>query len=259
MARTVTDAAILLGAMVGHDKADPITSDAVRNAAKDYTKFLDADGLRGARLGLVMQYTTRPELKEYAKKYIQILRASGAELIDVTFTPDYSRLGDDRLNVLEYEFKTDLAKYLTSRGSKYKSLDDLIEFNTENKEKEMPKFAQELFQQSAEKGSLTDKSYTEALARIKSATREDGIDAVLAKGKLDALVCPTSGVTWAIAAVAGYPYITVPLGLREGTATGMGFFGRAFSEPSLIKYAYAFEQKTKGRVAPLFLSTYPKK
>ena len=259
MARTVTDAAILLSAMTGTDKSDAITSDAAKNAAKDYTKFLDADGLRGARLGLVMQYTTRPEMKEYARRYIQVLRDAGAELIDVTFAPDYSKLGDDRLNVLEYEFKTDLAKYLTARGSKHKSLADLIEFNDENKEKELPKFGQELFQQSRDKGELTDKSYIESLTKIKKATREDGVDAVMTKDKLDALVCPTSGVTWAIAAVAGYPYITVPIGLRENTATGMAFFGRAFSEPSLIKYAFAFEQKTKGRVTPQFLSTYKKK
>jgi len=259
MARTVTDAAILLGAMTGTDKSDAITSDAAKNAAKDYTKFLDADGLRGARLGLVMQYTTRPEMKEYARRYIQVLRDAGAELIDVTFAPDYSKLGDDRLNVLEYEFKTDLAKYLTARGSKHKSLADLIEFNDENKEKELPKFGQELFQQSRDKGELTDKSYIDSLTKIKKATREDGVDAVMTKDKLDALVCPTSGVTWAIAAVAGYPYITVPIGLRENTATGMAFFGRAFSEPSLIKYAFAFEQKTKGRVTPQFLGTYKKK
>jgi amidase len=197
-------------------------------------------------------------MKEYAQKYIQVLRDAGAELIEVTFSPDYSKLSDDRLNVLEYEFKTDLAKYLTARGAKYKSLDDLIKFNDENKEKEMPKFGQELFQQSRDKGELTDKSYIDALAKVKKATRDDGIDAVLAKDKLDALVGPTSGATWSIAAVAGYPYITVPLGLRENTATGMAFFGRAFSEPALIKYAYAFEQKTKGRVTPQFLNAYKK-
>jgi amidase len=259
MARTMTDAVILLGAIVGRDKADAITAEAAKHGGRDYTKFLDADGLKGARLGVVMQYTTRPELKEYFGKYIETLRNAGATLVDVTFTPDYSKLADDRLNVLEYEFKTDLAKYLNARGAKYKSLDDLIKFNDENKEKEMPKFGQELFLQSRAKGELTDKTYVDALAKIKKATREDGIDAVLAKDKLDALVGPTSGAAWSIAAVAGYPYITVPIGLRENTATGMGFFGRAFSEPSLIKYAYAFEQKTKGRTAPKFLATYPKK
>ena len=122
----------------------------------------------------------------------------------------------------------------------------------------MPKFGQELFLQSHAKGELTDKAYVDALAKIKRLTREEGIDAVIIKDNLDALVGPTSGATWSIAAVAGYPYITVPLGLRENNVTGMGFFGKAYSESNLIKFAYAFEQKTKGRVTPQFLATYPK-
>ena len=259
MARTVTDAAILLSAMVGRDKTDSITAVADKQAQKDYTKFLDADGLRGARLGVVMQYTQRPEMKEYYRKYLDVLRDAGATLVDVTFTPDYSKMADDRLNVLLYEFKTDLAKYLNARGAKYKTLDDLIKFNDENKDKELPKFGQELFLQSRDKGELTDKAYLDADAKIRKATREEGIDALLAKDKLDALVGPASGATWSIAAVAGYPYITVPVGLRENTVTGFGFFVRPFSEPALIKYAYGFEQKTNGRVKPGFLATYPKK
>jgi amidase len=207
----------------------------------------------------VMQYTQRPELKEYFRKYIEVLREAGATLVDVTFAPDYSKLADDRLNVLLYEFKTDLVKYLSARGVKYRSLDDLIKFNEENKEKEMPKFAQELFQMSRDKGDLTDQSYLDSIAKLKRATREDGIDALVTREKLDALVAPTTGATWAIAAVAGYPYITVPLGLRENNVTGMGFFGRAHSDATLIKFAYAFEQRTKGRVTPTFLPSYPKK
>ena len=259
MARSVTDAVLLLQAMIGRDKADSITADAEKRGAKDYTKFLDAEGLRGARLGLVMQFTTRPELKEDFRKFVEAIRDAGATLVDVTFTPDYSKLADDRLNVLLYEFKTDLAKYLTARGVKYKNLEDLIKFNEENKEKEMPKFGQELFLQAQAKGDLSDQPYLDALARVRKATRDEGIDAVMAKDKLDALVAPTSGATWSIAAVAGYPYITVPVGLRDNTPSGMAFFGRPFSEAQLIKYAYAFEQKTKGRVTPQLLPTYPKK
>ena len=161
--------------------------------------------------------------------------------------------------MLLYEFKADLNKYLAVRGSKYKTLEELIKFNDENKDRELPKFGQELFLQAQAKGDLSDKAYTDALANIKKATREEGIDAVLAKDNLDALVGPTGGTAWSIAAVAGYPSITVPLGLRENSATGMFFFGRAWSEPQLIKYAYAFEQKNRGRVAPQFLPTYPKK
>jgi amidase len=260
MARTVTDAAILLEAMVGRDKADWMITHAGKPPAKnDYTKFLNPDGLRGARLGLVMQFTTRAEVKEYFKKYVDVIREAGATLVDVTFTPDFSKLSDDRTNVLKFEFKAALNKYLVARGAKYKTLDDLIKFNEENKDKELPKFGQELFIDSAKKGELSDPAYLEALHRIRKATREDGIDAVMAKEKLDALVAPTSGASWSIAAVAGYPYITVPVGLRENTVSGMGFFGRPFSEPTLIKYAYAFEQKTKGRVVPQLLATYPKK
>ncbi|MFN6962346.1 MAG: amidase [Pyrinomonadaceae bacterium] len=262
MARTVADAAILLGALTGRDKNDAITADAEKKGASDYTKFLDPNGLKGARLGLVMQYLPRQNAEQwraYYQPFIDKLREAGATLVEVMFTPDYSKIADDRLNVLLYEFKTDLNKYLAARGARYKTLADLIKFNDENKEKEMPKFGQELFLQAQEKGDLTDKAYLDALAKIKKATREDGIDAVLAKDHLDAIVGPTSGATWSIAAVAGYPYITVPLGLRDNTATGMAFFGRPWSEPSLIRYAFAFEQQTKGRVAPQYLATYQKK
>ena len=259
MARTVTDAAIMLGAMAGRDKSDPATVDADKKAAKDYTKFLDADGLRGVRLGVVMQFTQLPELKTFYQPYIEKLRDAGAILVDVTFTPDYSKISTERTDVLLYEFKTDLNKYLAARGSKYRTLEELIKFNEENKDKELQLFGQELFVQSQAKGGLTEKAYIDALAKVKLAAREEGIDAVLAKDKLNALIAPTGGATWAIAATAGYPYITVPLGLRENTSEGMAFFGAAFTEPTLIKYAYAFEQKTKGRVTPQFLPTYPKK
>ncbi len=260
MARTVTDAAILLGAMVARDKRDAVMPFAGKVPEKeDYSKYLDPNGLNGARLGLVMQYTTRAELKEFYKRFIEVLRSAGATLVDVTFSPDYSKLSDDRTNVLKYEFKTDLKKYLTARRAKYKSLDDLIRFNEENKDRELVKFGQELFIDSAKKGELSDPAYLDALARIRRSTRDDGIDAVLAKDDLDALVGPTTGTSWSIAAVAGYPYITVPVGLRENSALGMSFFGRPYTEPKLVRYAYAFEQKTQGRVVPQLLPTAPKR
>lgn len=262
MARTVTDAATLLSAMIGADKRDAITLEASKKAAKDYTRFLDPAGLRGARLGLSLQFLpqqNRDALKAYYQPFIDKLTAAGATLVEATFAPDYGKLSTDRTDVLLYEFKTDLNKYLAGRGARYKTLEDLIKFNEDNKDKELAKFGQELFIQAQAKGELTDKAYLEALERIRKATRDDGIDAVMAKDKLDAIVSPTSGTTWSIAAVAGYPYITVPTGLRENTATGIAFWGRPFSEPQLIKYAYAFEQKTKGRVIPQFLPTYVKK
>lgn len=258
MARTVTDAAIMLGAMVGRDKSDAITAAADKGGTNDYTKFLDLNGLKGARLGLVMQYTTRPEVKAFYQPFVEALRSAGATLVDVTFTLDYGKIADDRTDVLKYEFKTGLNKYLAARGAKYKTLEELIKFNEENKDRELVKFGQELFIDSQKKGELTDKAYLDALARIKKATREDGIDAVVAKNNVDALVGPTTGTSWSIAAVAGYPYITVPVGLRGSSALGMSFFGKAFTEPQIIKFAYAFEQKTKARVTPQFLPIAPK-
>lgn len=276
MARTVADAAALLSAMAGPDKQDAITADAHKKGAKDYTKFLDPNGLKGARLGLVLQFVqgrTADQTKAYYQPFIDKIRSAGATLIDVTFTPDYSKVSTQRLDVLLYEFKADLNKYLAARGSKYKTLEDLIKFNDENKEKELKLFGQELFAQAQAKADLTDKGYIDALAAVKRTSQNEGIDAVMAKDNLDALVSPTSGATWAIAATAGYPYITVPLGLREIpattnaagaaipasiAATGMAFWGKAWSEPALIKYAYAFEQLTKGRVTPQFLPTFLK-
>jgi amidase len=198
------------------------------------------------------------EVRKIMEAHFEALKASGATLIDVTFSENLAKLGDDRLQVLLYEFKTDLNKYLAERGSSYKTLADLIKYNEENKEREMPIFGQELFAQSQSKGDLTDKTYLEALQRVKRATREEGIDAVIAKDNLDAIVAPTVGATWSIAAVAGYPYITVPAGFgTDGLPLGVAFFGRAFTEPQLIKFAYAFEQKTKARREPKFLPTAP--
>lgn len=262
MARTVADAAALLTVMVGRDKKDAVTVDAEKKSAKDYTRSLDPNGLKGARLGLVMQYLPRQnteQFKAYFEPFIDKLRQAGAVLIDVTFTADYGSIGADRTSVLEYEFKADLNKYLAARGGKYKTLEDLIKFNDDNKDTELKLFGQELFIDSQKKAGLDDRSYLDSLEKIKKATRADGIDAVMEKNGLEAIVAPTSGATWSIAAVAGYPYITVPLGLRENSATGMAFFGKPFTEPALIKFAYAFEQRTKGRVTPQFLPTFQKK
>jgi amidase len=277
MARTVKDAAIMLTAMAGSDKQDPATAEADKRRAKDYTKFLDPQGLKGARLGLVMFPPQRntEAWKAYYQPFIDKIREAGATLVEVKFPDVGQNAGADRTAVLQFEFKTDLNKYLAARGGTYKTLEELIKFNDENKDKEMPKFGQELFVQSQERGDLSDKAYLDALAKVRKQSREDGIDALLAKDNLDALVGPTSGQAWSIAAVAGYPSITVPLGLRDVPAapasgnlpaapatvqsTGMFFFGMAWGEPKLIKYAYAFEQTTKGRLTPQFLPMFPKK
>ncbi len=277
MTRTVADAAVMLTALAGTDPNDPDTAEADKRRARDYTQSLDPNGLRGARLGLVT-YPPQRNLdawKAYYEPFFEKIRQAGATLVEVKF-PDFGQTaGADRTAVLQFEFKADLNKYLASRGGKYTTLEQLIKFNEDNKELELPKFGQELFIASQARGDLTDKAYTDALARIKKQTREDGIDALLAKDKLDALVGPTAGAAWSIAAVAGYPSITVPLGLRDvpalpasgnqqavaatTQAAGMFFFGTAWSEPTLIKYAYAFEQATKGRAVPQMLPTIPKK
>ncbi len=253
MTRTVADAAILLGVLVGNDKADATTVES-KKGEKDYAKFLDKDGLRGARIGVARQFIgNNAKQKETFESHLEALKSGGATLIDVAFAEDFSKMGNDRLQILLYEFKTDLNKYLAERRSPYKTLADLIKFNEENKEREMPLFGQELFLQAQSKGDLTEKAYTDAIQKVKRATREEGIDAIIAKDKLDAVVSPAVGATWSMAAVAGYPYITVPAGFADGLPVGIAFFGRAFTEPQLIKIAYAFEQKTKLRQTPKYL------
>jgi amidase len=252
MTRTVTDAAILLGILVGFDKQDSITADS-KNGLKDYTKFLDKNGLKGARIGVARAFfdTARP-LGKLTEPYLPLLKEAGATLVDVFF-PTVENFGQYQTEVLQYEFKTDLNKYLAQRKSPYKTLADLIKFNEDNKEKEMPIFGQEIFIASQEKGSLTDEKYLKALQLIKNTTRYR-IDSAIENNKLDAIVSPTGG-TWGMSAIAGYPYITVPAGFVEGIPAGLAFFGKAFSEPNLIKFAYAFEQQTKKREAPKYLPT----
>lgn len=272
MTRTVTDAAILLSAMAGTDKLDPATAEADKKRAKDYTKFLDPNGLKGARLGLMMvPPRTNPDAyKAYWAPFIDKLRAAGAILVDVTF-PDYGPTQADRTSILQYEFKTDIAKYLAQRGGRHKTLADLIKFNEDNKDTELQIFGQEILIESQKKGDLTDQAYLDAIAKVHKSVREDGIDGLMAKNDLDAFVGPM-GAGVSIAAVAGYPSIIVPVGLRDIPAStgqngsvipasiqaaGMLFFGTAWTEPKLIKYAYAFEQLTKGRVTPQFIAKMP--
>lgn len=253
MARSVADAAALLSVLVGTDKNDSITSQS-SNGQRDYTKFLSKDGLRGARIGVVRQFFGRNEkLKALIEPQFKMLEANGATLIDVKF-PSVPNFGDDELSLLLYEFKADLNKYLAGRKSQYKTLADLIKFNEENKAKEMPLFGQELFIQAEAKGDLSTPEYQKILQNLKTATQKDGIDALVVNNKLDALVSPTVGGAWSIAAVAGYPSITVPAGMIDGIPAGMLFFGKAFSEPNLIKFAYAYEQLTKARQTPKLLA-----
>jgi amidase len=271
MARTVSDAAILLGVLIGMDKTDSITSQASKGE-KDYTKFLQKDGLKGMRIGVARQYFGRnSKIDAVIEPHLKVFKDGGATLIDVKMETA-QKFGEAEYEVLLYEFKEDLNKYLQNRGGKYKTLEDLIKFNNENKDKEMPYFGQEIFEMAQEKPDLNDRAYRIALLQTKLYTQEQGIDAVMDKDKLDAIIAPSGGAAWmtdlvngdcgvfegmtSFAAVSGYPSITVPAGFVQELPVGMSFFGRAFSEPTLIKIAYAFEQATNARRKPKYLPTY---
>lgn len=271
MARSVRDAAILLGVLAGVDPRDAETKASARKSFADYTQFLDANGLRGARLGIARQYfDIGPAVTEVMDECIDLMKHAGAEIVDPVELPSFGKWGDTELEVLLYEFKADLNEYLAARGAKVKSLADCIAFNRAHASEEMPYFQQELMEQAQERGPLSDKAYKDALSKNRKLTRKDGIDAVLGKFKLDAIVGPTAGPAWVTdwvngdradsgcaspPAVAGYPHITVPAGFKFGLPLGISFFGAAWSEPKLIKIAYAFEQSRKARCKPGFAPT----
>jgi len=256
--------------MAGSDPADAITSAAAAQK-KDYTQFLQKDGFRGMKIGVARQYWGRNDkVDKVIEPHLQVLKDGGATLVDVEF-PKLQSFGDAEYDVLLYEFKEDLNKYLASRGGQYRTLADLIEFNNKNADKEMPYFGQEIFTKAQAKGDLNDRAYRLALLQTKLMTQEQGIDGAISKYGVNAFVAPSGGVAWntdlvngdcgvfessSQAAVAGYPNITVPAGYVQGLPVGISFFGPAFSEPTLIKIAFAFEQATKVRRPPRLLATY---
>jgi amidase len=272
MTRTVRDAAILLTAMAGVDPKDPPTARGARHSGRDYTESLDAGGLKGARIGI-----PRKKLFGYSdgadrigKEAIAAIKEAGAIIVDPADIPHVGDLGDPEFEVLLYEFKADLNAYLAARKGSLSSLGDLIVFNTAHKARELPYFGQEILERAQKKGPLTDPKYRQARATCLRFARTLGIDAVMTRHRLDALVCPTSGPATLIdlvngdygsggsssaPAVAGYPHITVPGGFVFGLPVGISFIGRAWSEPTLFKLAYAFEQATKHRKAPTFAAT----
>lgn len=272
MTRSVEDAAILLSALAGYDRSDAITSQASRQA-KDYTRFLDKNGLRKTRIGVARDYWGKnPELDAVLNAALDAMKNQGATLVDVKF-PTLNKFGDAEFEVLLYEFKADLEKYLVERNAPYKTLADLIKYNEDNAAREMPYFKQEIFEMAAKKGDLQTRAYRLALQKSKSLSQANGIDAAVLKNRLDAIVAPSNSPVWTIdlvngdcggnyvsssslAAVAGYPNITVPAGFIKELPVGISFFGRAFTEPVLIKTAYAFEQATKARRTPKFLPTF---
>ncbi|MHB0968470.1 MAG: amidase [Thermoanaerobaculia bacterium] len=270
MARSVADAAILLTAIAGVDSRDAKTANAAKHAA-DYTKFLDPAGLKGARIGVARQFFGfNDHVDRLLAASLDALKSAGAILVDPADMETKGKYNDEEFEVLLYEFKADLNAYLAALPPSVQSrtLADLIRFNEVNKDREMPYFGQEIFKMAEEKGPLTDKKYRDALAKCRKLSRDEGIDAVVKKHKLDALVAPTGGPPWptdwvlgdhfsggfsTASAVAGYPHITVPAGYVFGLPVGLSFFGPAWSEPTLIRFAYAFEQATKFRRAPQFL------
>ncbi|HET9651762.1 MAG TPA: amidase [Usitatibacter sp.] len=274
MARSVADAAALLTAMAGTDPRDVDTADASIHLA-DYTKALDRNALKGARLGVVRSQLTAPRNDLAAaeiQKALDVMRAQGAILVDVPELPNAGKYSQSEIDVLLTELKADMAAYLAeyAPGAKVRSLADLIAFNEANRDREMPWFGQELFTRAQEKGGLDGKEYQDALAANQRLARVEGIDRALADNRLDALIAPSNQPAWLTdfvkgdasgggfaqaAAVAGYPHVTVPAGFVHGLPVGLSFVGTAWSEPRLIALAYAFEQATKARRAPNYLKT----
>ena len=271
MARTVKDAAILLTALAGSDPNDEATKESDTNRT-DYTRFLDPSGLKGARIGIARKYFGFSDaVDDMMNALIDEMKKQGAVIVDPADLPTHGKFDDTEFTVLLYELKADLEKYLARLpDAKIRTLKDAIEFNERDRLKEMPYFAQDVFIKAEAKGPLTSKEYTDALEANHRLSRPEGIDAVMDKNQLDAIMAPTAGPAWLsdlvngdhagggssnAAAVAGYPDITVPAGSVFGLPVGVSFFGRGWSEPALLKIAYAFEQLTKARTKPQFLPT----
>lgn len=274
LCRTVADAAALLTVLAGIDPRDPATAQADGHIEKDYTTFLDPAGLKGARIGVQARNGNNPIVDDVLEQAIVVLKAQGAEVVDPAPIETAGQLGTAERDVLQYEFKTDLNAYLATMPAhiKYRTLADLIAFNEAHQTQEMPFFGQELFVASQARGPLTEQAYLDARAKCIDLTRTKGIDATMEKYKLDAILGPSGGIASLVdlaggggggggpsssqfPAVAGYPHITVPAGFHMGLPLGVSFYGRAWSEPVLVRVAYAFEQATKARRAPKLVRT----
>ena len=270
LCRSVADAALLLSIMAGADPRDSATAGAGRHS-QDYTKFLDPRGVRGKRIGVARAkfFGYSDATDRLADAALDVLRREGAVLVDPADVPHTGDYDEAELDVLLYEFKTDLARYLETLGPKapVKDLQDVIAFNEQHREQEMPYFGHELFLRAQKKGPLTSPRYAKALRRCRQLSRELGIDAVMQKHRLDAIVAPTGNPAWPTdlvngdhftggsstpAAVAGYPAVSVPMGFAYGLPVNLSFFGKAWTEPTLIGIAYAYEQATKHRKPPDF-------
>jgi amidase len=274
MARSVADAAILLAALAGVDARDPATRASETKLVADYTPFLDPEGLRGARVGVARAkfFGYHPPTDLLAEAAVETMRRLGAVIVDPADIPHAGEYDDIELEVLLYEFKADVNRYLAELGpnAPVRTLEDLIAFNEQRRADELRFFDQDLLLKAQAKGPLTDDAYLKALATAQRLSRDEGLDAVFAKLNLDAIVAPTGNPPWTIdlvngdhflgssstpPAVAGYPSITVPVGYVFGLPVGLSFIGKPYSEALLIKLAYALEQAIKARRPPRFLPT----
>ena len=274
MTRTVADAALLLSILAGVDPSDSASLASKGQTRIDYTRSLDPNGLRGARIGIARKkfFGFNDAVDKLMTDAIDVMKKLGAVIVDPADLPTAGTFDDSEFEVLLYEFKADLNKYLAGLPStvKVRSLKDIIDFNESNRAREMPYFGQEIMIMAEKKGPLTEKKYRDALAKDRLKSRTQGIDAVMKKYRLDAIVGPTSNPAWPTdlvngdhftggtstpAAVAGYPHVTVPGGFVSGLPVGVSFYGRAWSEPKLIRIAYAYEQATHHRRPPRFLPT----
>ena len=273
MARTVRDATVLLGGLVGVDDEDRATAGGKGKMSSEYTSALVPGGLQGARIGIVRKYFGfHPGVDRVMQDVLDALRREGAVIVDPAEIPTIGTYDNEEFLVMLYELKHGLKAYLDRVGptAQVRSLKDVIAFNQDHRDTEMPYFGQETFLKAEAKGPLTSKEYRDALAKCQRLSRTEGIDAVMGKHRLDALLAPTDSPAWVtdlvlgdhfiggsstLAAVAGYPSITVPAGYVYGLPVGVSFFGRAWSEATLIRLAYGFEQATKVRRKPMFLPT----
>jgi len=275
MARTVRDAAILLGAITGIDPRDPATRISAGRSLADYTTALDRNGLRGARIGVSRKRYTgyHVETDKLLETALDLMKRHGATIIDPADIATAGKTEESEFDLLLYEFKADLNAYLARLGPgvAVHSLADVIAFNSKNAGRELRYFAQEIMEQAQKKGPLTEKKYREELKKNRRLMGAEGIDATIHKYKLDALVAPTQGPPSLIdlingdpggggsftspAAVAGYPHVTVPMGFVRGLPVGLSFVGRAWGEATLLKLAYAFEQASPARRKPTYVAT----
>jgi amidase len=274
MTRTVRDAALLLNALAGVDPRDKATTLSARHLQADYAAGLEPGGLAGKRIGVARKLAGFNDRVDAAfARALDVLTKHGAVLVDPADVPETPGLADAEFEVMLFEFKAGLAAYFAQRQAPngLETLKDVIEFNQKEKARELRYFGQDLLAKSLERGPLSSPKYVAARRKCRSGSRALGIDAVCTKHRLDALVAPTTGPAWVtdllngdhytggsastLPAVSGYPHVTVPMEHIAGLPVGLSFFGRAWTEASLLAMAFAYEQATRHRAAPRFLAT----